>query len=82
MAKEQFVFGRKSYTSECSLSTIPLYILFVYREPVWVRTKIDQIRKKFLWRGPKKEGRGYNIIGWEKVCMCKKKGTLGIKQLD
>lgn len=56
---------------------------------MWVRVKIDQIRRKFLWKGPTKEGQEYNLIvlcqeynliAWKKIYMSKDEGGLGIKQ--
>lgn len=64
------------------LSAVPLYQSSIYRLLKSVKRKIDQIRRKFLWRGVRHEKKVYNLIKWELVFRSKKQGGLAISQLD
>ena len=43
--------------------------------------KIDKHRRRFFWHG-KKEKKGYYMVKWSRVCRSKKKGGLGIKNIN
>lgn len=45
--KELLSLGGRVTFMNTVLSTIPLYILSMNRELLWIKIKIDQIRKKF-----------------------------------
>lgn len=63
------------------ISALPLYWLSIYKIPVTVCSKIDKIRKKFLWSGSSAEKRKYHLIAWEYVCLGKDQGGLGVLNL-
>lgn len=65
------------------LSAIPIYWLSIYRLPVNIRSKIDRIRKKFLWAGSHPSSRKkYHLVAWDQVCLGKHQGGLGIINLE
>jgi hypothetical protein len=62
------------------LSSIPVYAMSMYLIPKTVVKSMDRTRKRFFWQegGTKKK---YHLIKWDKICVPKKKGGLGIKDL-
>lgn len=62
MAKNYLSLGGRIALLNAVSSIIPLYIVFEYRVPTWAIGKIDQIKRKFLSKGPTGEGRSYNLI--------------------
>jgi hypothetical protein len=52
----------------------------MYLIPKTVVKSMDRTRKRFFWQegGTKKK---YHLIKWDKICVPKKKGGLGIKDL-
>jgi hypothetical protein len=46
----------------------------MFKIPVWVLKKIDQIRKRFLWAGPDMTKRKYYLVKWAIICRPKKNG--------
>ena len=50
------------------LSTIPTYFLSFFLFPIWVKRKIDSLRRKFLWNGVHREAKGFCLINWKRVC--------------
>jgi hypothetical protein len=54
----------------------------IFRLPVKVRTRLEQLSKRFLWFGGssfrKKE---YYLVSWKTICTSKNQGGLGILNL-
>jgi len=72
--------GRLTLLNAC-LSSIPIYSMSMYLLPKTILKKIDIIRKRFFWQGGgfKKK---YHLVKWKRVCQLKKKGGLGVKNLQ
>ena len=63
------------------LTSMPLYLLSIYRMPVTIKKQIDIIRKRFLWSNGSGRKR-YHLIKWFNVCLSKKHGGLGVLYLN
>jgi hypothetical protein len=50
------------------LSSIPVYWISVHKLPVWVRKKIDSIRRAWLWHGEVTCNGGHCKVAWGKIC--------------
>jgi zinc-binding in reverse transcriptase len=64
------------------LSFIPLYYITMFKIPAWVLTRIDQLRKRFLWVGSDSLRRKYHLVKWATVCRPKDCGGWGILNLE
>ena len=64
------------------VSAIPLYWLSLYKMPVRIRMRIDQLRRRFLWFGGTSVRKKYALISWTRVCRSKKLGGLGVHDLQ
>ena len=62
------------------LDSLPTYMMSVFPIPKSVITRLDKIRRKFLWQG-NSERKGYNLVKWDVVIVGKKHGGLGIRNL-
>lgn len=71
-------FGGRICLIRSVLSSIPLYYLSFFRMPAGVLAKCNSILRRFLWGG-KDEVRKVCWVKWEKVCLPKKDGGLGVK---
>jgi hypothetical protein len=63
-----------------SLSNAPIYQMSIYLLPKTIVSKMDKMRRIFLWQGGSTK-RKYHLIKWTKICNSKKKGGLGIKDI-
>ena len=63
------------------LSALPIYLLSFFRIPKKVVQKIVSIQRNFLW-GSHQEASKIPWVKWDKVCLPKNKGGLGIKDLS
>jgi Reverse transcriptase (RNA-dependent DNA polymerase) len=64
------------------LSSITLYYISLFKIPAWVLSRIDQIRKRFLWAGVNSSTtRKYYLVRWATVCRAKEFGGWGIINL-
>jgi hypothetical protein len=61
--------------------SIPLYYFTLFKIPIWVLHKIDQIRKRFLWSGPDILKTKCHLIKWEIICCPKDAGGWGVLNL-
>lgn len=71
-----FLGGVNENKGECSRSE-PLYFLSIYKIPMFVIKRIDQIRCRFLWQGTTSRKK-YSLINWRTACLAKEFGGLGI----
>jgi hypothetical protein len=54
----------------------------MFKIPAWVLTRIDQIRKRFLWAGSDSLCRKYHLVKWVTVCRPKDCGGWGVLNLE
>ena len=59
------------------LSAIPTYFLSFFLLPRWVGKDIDSLKRKYLWNGVHREGKGFYIVNWKRVCKRKEFRGLG-----
>ncbi|GKV49208.1 hypothetical protein SLEP1_g55970 [Rubroshorea leprosula] len=62
------------------LSSLPVFLMSIYKIPTGILKSIDKIRRNFLWGG-EGEGRKINWVSWERVCKKKEWGGLGVKDM-
>lgn len=58
-----------------------VYAMSALSEPVGAVTKMDSRRRSFLWNGDNSASPAQSLIAWERVCLSKEQGGLGIKNL-
>ena len=59
---------------------MPIYALSLYSIPVKYVERMEKIQRDFLWTGAERNKR-YPLVAWDKVCLPKKNGGLGIRKL-
>jgi hypothetical protein len=64
------------------LSSIPAYFITVFPLKKWVISKIDKIRRGFLWKGAQEVKGGHCLVRWAKVLKSKHLGGLGVLDLE
>lgn len=64
------------------LDGLSMHFMSALLLPAGVRSAIESRRRAFLWTGKDKCRGGNCLVSWDKVCMLKKDGGLGIKRLD
>ncbi|GAU48120.1 hypothetical protein TSUD_141420 [Trifolium subterraneum] len=62
------------------LSSIPVYFLSFFKAPTGIISLIESIFKAFLWGGSE-DSRKINWIKWDKVCLDKERGVLGVRRV-
>ncbi|GKU98577.1 hypothetical protein SLEP1_g11563 [Rubroshorea leprosula] len=62
------------------LSSLPVYLMSAYKIPKGILYPLDKIRRNFLW-GETGEEKKISWVSWERVCMNKECGGLGVKDL-
>jgi len=50
-----------------------------FQLPSAVTTQLDRINRDFLWKKSNTE-KGLHLIAWDKICMPKVKGGLGLRK--
>ena len=63
-----------------TLSSLPTYSLSLFTIPKAVATRWERIQRNFLW-GSSVECFKYPLVAWEKVCLLRGLGGLGIRKL-
>jgi len=69
--------GGRLMLTNSSLSSIPIYLMGVFLLSEGNHQQMDFIRSKFFWRGDIDKFK-YHMVKWEKVCVPKDFGGLGI----
>ena len=63
-----------------TLSSLPTYYLSLFTIPKAVVTRLERIQRNFLW-GSTVECFKYPLVAWEKVCLLRELGGLGVQKL-
>ncbi|XP_026378377.1 uncharacterized protein LOC113272794 [Papaver somniferum] len=62
------------------LNSIPIYQMGTFNLPFVLINKLTTIQRKFFWGY--KSNRGFNLIGWNKVCKPKDMGGMAFRDLE
>lgn len=60
------------------LSSIPIHIMSTILMPKSMWDKLDKVSRSFLW-GSSAEKRKQHLVAWDRVCLPKWEGGLGIR---
>ena len=63
-----------------TLSSLPIYLLSLFTIPQAVVVRLEKIQRNFLW-GTSNEVFKYSLVAWEKVCLPREEGGLGIRRV-
>ncbi|RVX16087.1 LINE-1 reverse transcriptase-like [Vitis vinifera] len=63
-----------------TLASMPLYQLSFFRMPRVVARRLEKLQRDFLWGGGSTERKAH-LVNWERVCVGKEKGGLGLRKL-
>jgi hypothetical protein len=63
-----------------TLFSLPTYFLSLFTIPISVAHRIEKLQRDFLWGGMGNDFK-HHLVGWDKVCVLKAKGRLGIRSL-
>lgn len=60
------------------LHSMPLYLFSILAAPKWVLKEIKNLQRNFLW-GSSGQNRKWALIKWDKACLPKKAGGIGLR---
>jgi hypothetical protein len=63
-----------------TLSSLLTYFLSLFTIPISVAHRIEKLQRDFLWGGMGNDFK-HHLVGWDKVCVPKAKGGLGVRSL-
>ena len=72
----------KSILLRAAIDSVPLYWFSLYKVPVTVANKLEQMRRAFLWGNKENGGNKLHLISWDKVCSPKELGGLGLSLIS
>ena len=64
-----------------TLSSLPIYFMSLFIIPRKVSLRLEKIQRNFLWGGGASQSKPH-LVNWSIVCMEKKDGGLGIRNLS
>ncbi|RVW46009.1 LINE-1 reverse transcriptase-like [Vitis vinifera] len=80
--KRQYISkGGRLTLIKCTMASLPIYIMSLFRMPKSVVKRLEKIQRDFLWGGGSLE-RKVHLIKWEVVCTSKEKGGLGMRRIE
>ena len=65
---------------QSTLSSLPTYFLSLFTIPKSVANRLEKLQRDFLWGGMGNNFK-HHLVGWDKVCVPKAKGGLGVRSL-
>ena len=81
MWKRQYISKRGRLTLiRSTLSSMPIYFMSLFYFPRKVRLRLEKIQRDFLWGGGALVQRPH-LVRWNLVCLEKRKGGLGVRNL-
>ncbi|RVX18713.1 putative ribonuclease H protein [Vitis vinifera] len=81
MWKRQYISkGGRLTLIRSTLSSLPVYFMSLFLLPRKVRLGLEKIQRDFLWGGGALEQRPH-LVRWNLVCLERKKGGLGVRNL-
>lgn len=60
------------------LNSMPLYLFSILAAPKWVLKELKNLQRSFLWGGSG-QSRKWALLKWEKVCLPKYSGGIGLR---
>ena len=72
--------GGHSTLLKSTLSSLLTYFLSLFTIPISVAHRIEKLQRDFLWGGMGNDVK-HHLVGWDKVCVPKAKGGLGVQSL-
>ena len=80
--KRQYISkGGRITLIRSTMSSLPIYFMSLFWMPKWVRLRLEQIQRGFLWGGGNLEKKPH-LVKWLTVCSDRKMGGLGVKSLS
>ncbi|XP_039120732.1 uncharacterized protein LOC120257303 [Dioscorea cayenensis subsp. rotundata] len=76
-----FSLGGRLTLINSVLSALPTYWMSIFRLPKWVSSRIDRIRRDFLWSGPDIDHPKCHLVSWQRLCLPREQGGWGIINL-
>lgn len=73
--------GAKIVLIESILSSLPVYLLYIFKPPKGVIVQIEKLFSNFLWR-QLEYGLRYYWVAWEKMCSSTNVGEVGFRSLQ
>ncbi|RVW75000.1 LINE-1 reverse transcriptase-like [Vitis vinifera] len=79
--KRQYISkGGRIALIKSTLASMPLYQMSLFRMPRVVARRLEKLQRDFLWGGGSTERKAH-LVNWERVCVGKEKGGLGLRKL-
>ncbi|GFY83371.1 hypothetical protein Acr_03g0001450 [Actinidia rufa] len=72
--------GGKGTLIKSILSNMPTYFLSLFTIPKSIASRLEKLIRDFLWKGSENTT-GINLVAWKEICLPKKGGRLGIRDL-
>ena len=72
--------GGKLTLIKSTLSSMPTYFLSLFTIPKTIALRLEKLIRDFLWKGSE-NAQGIHLVAWKELCLPKKGGGLGIRDL-
>lgn len=74
--------GGRAILINSIVNALPLHYMQAFLLPSWLLSHIDSIKRRFFWRGHASFSGGHCLVPWERICIPKVHGGLGILNLQ